>query len=78
MAAVTGATSWLTGNGCFEIVTCVGTDHETYASKFSTIIFAKMQSRGRAEGYLAVSGGTVTIHLTGASDDEIDMFIVGY
>lgn len=78
MAAVTDVRDWQTGNSGMQLITCVASDHETFATKFKTITYAIANSRSRAGGYLAVATtGILTLHLTAASDDTVDMLIFG-
>ena len=78
MAVVTDVRDWVTGNSGMQLITCVASDHETFATKFKTIYCVMANSRSRAGGYVAVATtGIITIHLTAASDDTFDILIFG-
>lgn len=68
----------ITGNLSFEIVLLEATTTETFKSKFSHIVAAFAQSESRAASRVSWSGNTVTYTCSGASDDPVCLFIVGY
>ena len=68
----------VTGNLGMEIVKLELSNGETYLSKFGTVLGAWANSESRAEAYCSVSGSTVTVNCTSASDDVVHLFVVGY